>query len=226
MYGSAPVRALFFEFPDEPELFGIDEQFLIGRDILVTPVLTPNATTVSAIFPGRGTVSWRDWYTHARVPDAPTDGRPFNATLAAPLGHINVHVRDGAALLLHARPGYTTAETRAGPYALLVSADAHGRAAGSAYVDDGETMPPTPNATLAFAAAPGELRLTARGDYQVRSRLETVTVLGAGRAAPASVRVDGREVARGDWEFDAGLERLVVSRLSVDLNEGATLTWV
>ena len=45
-YGSPPVRALFYEFPDEPELFGVDSQYLIGRDILVTPVLTPNASTV------------------------------------------------------------------------------------------------------------------------------------------------------------------------------------
>lgn len=46
MAGTPPVRALFFEFPDEPELFGIDKQFLIGRDILVTPVLVPNVTSV------------------------------------------------------------------------------------------------------------------------------------------------------------------------------------
>ena len=44
--GFPPVRALFYEFPDEPELFNIDRQWLIGRDILVTPVLTPGATTV------------------------------------------------------------------------------------------------------------------------------------------------------------------------------------
>lgn len=47
MRGTPPVRALFFEFPNEPELFGIDRQFLIGRDILVTPVLEPNATKVT-----------------------------------------------------------------------------------------------------------------------------------------------------------------------------------
>jgi alpha-glucosidase len=41
------VRALFFEFPLEQELFGVDRQFLVGRDILVTPVLAPNASTVS-----------------------------------------------------------------------------------------------------------------------------------------------------------------------------------
>jgi alpha-glucosidase (family GH31 glycosyl hydrolase) len=48
--GTPPVRALFFEFPDEPELFSVDRQFLIGRDILITPVLTPNASTVDGEF--------------------------------------------------------------------------------------------------------------------------------------------------------------------------------
>ena len=46
LHGTPPVRALFWEFPDEPELFAIDRQFMIGRDILVTPVLEPNVSTV------------------------------------------------------------------------------------------------------------------------------------------------------------------------------------
>ena len=45
-FGSPPVRALWFEFPDEPELFAVDRQYLVGRDILVTPVLEPNVSTV------------------------------------------------------------------------------------------------------------------------------------------------------------------------------------
>ena len=45
--GTPPIRALFYEFPNEPELFGVDSQFLIGRDILVTPVLQPQVSTVS-----------------------------------------------------------------------------------------------------------------------------------------------------------------------------------
>lgn len=47
MYGTPPIRALFWEFPDEPELFGVDRQFLVGRDILVTPVLEPGVATVA-----------------------------------------------------------------------------------------------------------------------------------------------------------------------------------
>ncbi|KAJ7473456.1 family 31 glycoside hydrolase, partial [Mycena latifolia] len=85
--GTPPVRALFWEFPDEPELFALDRQFLVGADILVTPVLTPNVYTVDGIFPGRGKTIWRDWYTGAVV-NATAGG---NTTLAAPLGHIPVH---------------------------------------------------------------------------------------------------------------------------------------
>lgn len=46
MTGLPPARALFYDFPDEPELFNVDKQWLVGSDILVTPVLTPGATTV------------------------------------------------------------------------------------------------------------------------------------------------------------------------------------
>jgi alpha-glucosidase (family GH31 glycosyl hydrolase) len=49
-FGTPPVRALFFEFPDEPELFGVDEQFLVGGDILVTPVLAPNVSQVTGLY--------------------------------------------------------------------------------------------------------------------------------------------------------------------------------
>ena len=46
MFGTPPVRALFFEFPEEPELFDVDLQWMVGSDILVTPVMTPNVSTV------------------------------------------------------------------------------------------------------------------------------------------------------------------------------------
>lgn len=46
MFGTPPVRALFYEFSNEPELFSVDLQWMIGSDILVTPVTTPNVSTV------------------------------------------------------------------------------------------------------------------------------------------------------------------------------------
>lgn len=49
MFGTPPVRALFYEFPDEPELYNVDLQWMIGGDILVTPVMTPNVSTVDGV---------------------------------------------------------------------------------------------------------------------------------------------------------------------------------
>ncbi|KAI0652641.1 glycosyl hydrolases family 31-domain-containing protein [Trametes meyenii] len=219
LHGTPTVRALFFEFPDEPELFGIDHQYLVGSDILVTPVFTPNATTVDGVFPGRGKVTWRDWYTH-EVVNATAGG---STTLNAPLGHINVHVRDGAALLLHAEPGYTTTETRAGPYALLVSQDAEGHAFGTAYIDDGESLPPTASTTVTFRASKGNVTIAATGRYHVAQKLETVTVLGAGSVKPTTVKVNGRGVH--SWEFDEGLERLIVKQSGIALAGSTILTW-
>ncbi|KAH9947335.1 glycosyl hydrolases family 31-domain-containing protein [Amylocystis lapponica] len=221
MHGTPPIRALFFEFPDEPELFAVDRQYLVGRDLLITPVLTPNVSTVDGIFPGRGKTVWRDWYTHAVV-DASAGG---NTTLAAPLGHINIHIRDGSALLLHAQPAYTTAETRAGPYALLVAQAADGYAFGTAYVDDGETVPPTPNRTLTFSARRGALAIASAGSYGIGQTLESVTVLGAAEAGVENVHVNGELVDASQWEFVGALQKLVVSGLALNLNTDSTVTW-
>ncbi|KAI0762328.1 glycosyl hydrolases family 31-domain-containing protein [Fomes fomentarius] len=219
LHGAPPVRALFFEFPDEPELFAVDRQFLIGRDILVTPVLTPNVSTVDGIFPGQGRVTWRDWYTH-EVVDAAIS---VNTTLSAPLGHINVHIRDGSAILLHDQPAYTIAETRAGPYALLVSQAADGYAFGTAYIDDGVTVPPTPNTTLTITAHKRAVTLYASGNFHVPQKLQTVTILGTATTKPEEVTINGALAT--SWAFDSGLGRLVVDDMRLDLNGQTTIAW-
>ncbi|KAL0959205.1 hypothetical protein HGRIS_014485 [Hohenbuehelia grisea] len=213
--GTSPVRALFFEFPDEPDLFAVDKQFLVGRDILVTPVLTPNATTVDAIFPGRGSVVWRDWYTHDVVNASST-------TLPAPLGHINVHVRDGSAILMHAKPAYTIDETRAGPYSLLVSLSRSGHAFGTAYVDDGVSLPPTPNRSLSFTAANGRLRIQSSGRFSVKQRLVEITVLGVS-TRPKQVTAQGLRTR--SWSYIPGQEKLVITESNIDLNRDVSVQW-
>ncbi|KAI5118349.1 hypothetical protein M0805_009152 [Coniferiporia weirii] len=220
-HGTPPVRALFWEFTDEPELFSVDRQFMIGRDVLVTPVLTPSVSTVDGIFPGRGLVTWRDWYTH----DVVNASISTNTTLDAPLGHINVHVRDGAVLLLHGQPAYTTTETRNGPYSLLVtlsgSTDKEASASGTAYVDDGESYPPGPSKTLNFSARTGQVTVEPKGLFEIAQKLEQVTVLGVKK--PSQVALQGLRVT--DWEYFEGQEKLVVSGIKADLNLPVSLTW-
>jgi len=216
--GTPPVRALFFEFPDEPQLFAVDKQFLIGSDILVTPVVEPSVESVSGVFPGKGSVLWRDWYTHDVV-NASADGM---TTLSAPISHINVHIRDHSAILLHSQPAYTVEETRQGPYSLLVSQDAQGEAFGTAYLDDGESLPLLPSRTLTFNSEKSVVRVSGNGDYHVEQLLQDITVLGVD-SEPQSVLFNGADVS--DWEYLAPQKKLVARDLSGDLNGELSLEW-
>lgn len=138
------------------------------------------------------------------------------------MGHVPVHIRDGSVLLLHAEPAYTTYETRQGPFSLLVSQAADGYAMGSAYLDDGESVPPTPSTTVDFVASEGGLEIKSKGNYHVNQTVESVTVLGAKRPTKG-VLVGGKTVT--NWNYTDGLEELVISGLEVSLNEDSTVTW-
>ncbi|KAF9528217.1 glycosyl hydrolases family 31-domain-containing protein [Crepidotus variabilis] len=210
--GTPPLRALFFDFPNEPELFDVDSQFLIGRDILVTPVLHPQATTVKGHFPGRGSVTWRDWYTHEPLKVAPG----HQAELPAPLGHINVHIRDGSAILLHSQPAYTIEETRQGSYSLLVSLDSQGIANGIAYVDDGISEPPGPSRSLEFTATNKQLTIKTTGSFVIQPKLQNITILGIVLSESGTVKFNGQEF---NTTYDVIKQRLTLADINVDLNE-------
>ena len=42
--GLPALRPLMLEFPNDPATYGLDDEFMFGRDLLVAPVLWPNAT--------------------------------------------------------------------------------------------------------------------------------------------------------------------------------------
>jgi alpha-glucosidase len=183
------------------------------------------------ILPGRGQVIWRDWYSHAIVnqeksPSASGTGSDTVVVhLDAPLGHIPVLIRAGAALLLHSQPGYTTRASAAFPYALLVSLGRECTAYGTALVDDGETET-TQSRTLVFNAHDKTLKIsTSREDlFDIVQPLGVITILGIDKA-PKRVRMDGKVIPTRKWVFDSAVQRLVISGLSIDLNGPCAISW-
>jgi len=222
--GDTVMRALAWEFPNDPSLANADRQFLLGPSILVTPVLEQGATSVDGVFPGigKGTI-WYDWYTQSAVKASAGE----NVTIPAPLGHIPVYVRGGSILPLQ-EPGMTTYESRQNPWGLLVALDTQGSASGSLYIDDGESL--VQNATLyvEFSATAGSLYATATGTYNASQPLANVTVLGVS-AAPKNLTLNGASVSSG-WTFNSSSGTLAVTGLSSSTSEGAwandwTLKW-
>jgi hypothetical protein len=83
------TRALPFDFPSDPAVFNIANQFMFGPALLINPVTVAGATSRSVYLPA-GT--WYDFWTGA--PNANTAGR--TVTASAPIQTIPVYARAGA----------------------------------------------------------------------------------------------------------------------------------
>ena len=184
------MRALAWEFPNDPSLADVDTQFFLGPAILVTPVLAQGAETVDGVFPGvgRGEVYY-DWYTQAPVSASPGE----NVTIPAPLGHIPVYIRGGNVVPVQ-EPALTTRDSRKNPWGLLAALSPEGRASGSLYIDDGESL--VQNATLwvEFTATAGALYASPKGTYEDTNPLANVTIMGIGQE-PANVTLNGATIS-------------------------------
>ena len=88
--GTPVIRPVFYDFPGDAEAWTIDDQFLLGPDLLVAPVLAAGVRERTVKFP-RG-ADWRD----------PRSGQLHRggttAAVAAPLAWIPVFVREGREL--------------------------------------------------------------------------------------------------------------------------------
>jgi alpha-D-xyloside xylohydrolase len=85
------LRPLFLNYPAEPETYALSDEYLLGDDLLVAPVLQPGQTERRVYLP---TGQWRDYWT------GNIHTGPGWTTVPAPLHHIPLFVREGSALPL------------------------------------------------------------------------------------------------------------------------------
>ncbi len=95
--GAPPMRPLFFDFPDDPRGYDVEDQFMFGPDILVAPVLEPGAVRRTVYLPAGAT--WCD----ATTGESHSGGSALSAD--APLSRIPVFLREGRLLPLFGENG-------------------------------------------------------------------------------------------------------------------------
>ncbi|CAA6675045.1 unnamed protein product [Spirodela intermedia] len=202
--GAPIARPLFFSFPNFTEAYGLSTQFLLGRGVMVSPVLEQGATAVKALFPP-GT--WYNLFDLRKTVSA-EDGQ--YVTLDAPLNEINVH------------------EARATPFTLVVAfplGAAVGEASGGVFVDDDERPEmkledgQSTYATFYATLQNGTVRVwsdVAHGSFALQQELiiEKVTLVGvSGAGRGLSIELNPRSLM------------VEIGGLALPLGKNFSLTW-
>ena len=153
-----PIAApLLFAQPEDEAAARCDDQFLLGDDLLVAPVLDDETYTRSVYFPDG---VWVDWANGQRI-----TGRA-RATQAAPLDALPLFVREGAIIALGPVLQHTD-ERPSDPITLACYLGAtDGATAGTLYEDDGHSTAYQQRASrrTAFHATRAGERIVLRAD--------------------------------------------------------------
>jgi alpha-glucosidase (family GH31 glycosyl hydrolase) len=120
-------RPLVLNYQDDPNTYNLDDEFMIGTDLLVAPILKPDVTRRLVYLP-KGV--WYDYWTNKKY-----DGGTMIA-VDAPLETVPMFVRAGAIMPAGPEQNYV-GEKPADPITFNIYPDDKGAASATLYEDDG-----------------------------------------------------------------------------------------
>ncbi|KAI1307608.1 Lysosomal alpha-glucosidase [Halotydeus destructor] len=215
-FGDTVARPLFFEFPEDPQSYLIETQFMLGPAVMVVPVLEKGSTQVNAYFPSGV------WY-HDEGSQIQSNGTW--SLLDIPLDRIYIGRRGGQVIAnLPAKP--TTTAQRSEPFEFSVYLDNDGQAQGQLYWDDGES--PSSLLTMSYClykleASHGSFTtVPVVNNYSSNMTASAVHVYGVS-SQPGPVIVNDVEISTISW--NPSLARLDITNLTLSLAVENTVSW-
>ena len=142
--GQTCYDPIFFHYPELDDAFlNIENTFLVGEAIKVSPVLMADATVVTSFFPNGDWVDLNKWSNIVKVND-PSGGKHIILPLdnGKDTALVAKHLRPGKLIVFQYNfvrlPAMTTVDIQLKSITLLVSRDPNGYAEGKVYLDRGE----------------------------------------------------------------------------------------
>ncbi|KAL2853383.1 glycosyl hydrolases family 31-domain-containing protein [Aspergillus pseudoustus] len=169
--GEPFLQPLFYLYPEDESTFSNHLQFFYGDALLISPVTEENSTTVNAYFPND---IFYDWYTGAALHGK---GRTVALTDIG-ITHIPIHIRGGSIIPVRSSGAMTTTELREKGFQLIVAPGLDGKASGSLYLDDGDSLEQAVTVELEFEYRRGFLYINGQFQPDVPVFLESIALLG------------------------------------------------
>jgi alpha-glucosidase len=201
--GMPVMRPLWFNYPADYNTYAPAlalEQFLVGRDLMVAPVLTEGATKRPVYFP-KGD-AWVDWLTGARYEGGTT------AEIDAPLSRLPLFARAGAIIPVQPPIQHTGEMARAPLSFVVVSGAPQGEGRVHQDAGDGDGYRRSAwRTTTVTQSGDRTIRLKHVGDFREARHVSFVEVLGL-NDRPKEIRIDGREAKNASFASDGRRLRL------------------
>lgn len=121
------MRPLLLEFPSDPAVANLSDQFMVGQDLMAAPIYQPGADHRMVYFPSG---AWRDFWSGERIVG------PSYQVVKAPLETMPLYVREGAIIPMQPVVQHTGESVDE----LILSFWGDAEADLTLYEDDGETM--------------------------------------------------------------------------------------
>lgn len=215
--GEPVIRSLWMEFINDEETLIIENQFLVGSGLMVSPVLKQKDTTVKAYIPK--SAIFYSWTTGHQLNKAKDSGNYF--ILNAPIDTIPVHIRGGAIIPTQCF-GLTTVESRTKPFSLVVALDENKRAYGSLYLDDGYSLDIKKNYSLIeFKFEDYCLSCIPKfAGYKTMAHIEAIKIYGISfESYFPELHFDTPIGNRPDITYDSDENVVIITSFSLDVNK-------
>ncbi|CAB1316098.1 unnamed protein product [Coregonus sp. 'balchen'] len=209
--GQPVMRPLWVEYPEDIATFSIDDEFLIGRDLLVHPVTDERSSAV-----------WYDVHTFQR------HGGAQNLYIPVTMSSIPVFQRGGSIICRKNRVRRSSSCMENDPYTLYVALDPEGNAEGEFYIDDGHTFKHETDKQFIHRRLSLTANTLSASDLSPDSRFSTaswvekVIILGAQK--PDAVTLTMTDGGESSVEFEFDPDTAVLTLRKPGLNTGVNWT--
>ncbi|KAL5018863.1 hypothetical protein ScPMuIL_004585 [Solemya velum] len=216
--GTPIIRALFYQYPTLTDVYGIDDQFMMGQGLLITPIITQGAVSRTGYLPQD---TWYDLYNQTQTRGS------GSITFNIPLDKIGIHIRGGS-IIPTMTPAMTTGKQRkTGTFQLTVALNSTGGAGGQLYWDDGDQLDVIKNGhfnLIEFVANQQTIVSTiAKSGYTPSTPmiLEAVMIMGV-PSPPSSVTINGQSC---NFNYDTASKSLDIIQLTANLMKPLQIIW-
>ncbi|XP_065342751.1 neutral alpha-glucosidase AB [Cloeon dipterum] len=212
------MRPIWYNYPKDKSAFTIEDEFMLGKELLVHPVTKSGLTEVSVYFPGEKDL----WYD---IDELELFSGHGTKTVQTPKEKIPVYQRGGTIIPKKMRIRRSSALAKDDPYTLQIALNADGLASGSLYLDDGETYEYQKGQYVSLVYHYDGTTMVSQlvdkeASFASKSWLERIIVMGV-RKAPGKIVLKSPSVGEQEIEFafNPNKHLLVIRKPAVPIAE-------